>query len=120
MVSSRRLLTLLPSPWSHRRVPSSLTERGHFLTFFLYTDTKRREPYLFEQPIQGYIRDAIRLRYIILPAMYTAFYEASLSGVPILRCGLERRSRAKLGADDAFTQASIRRLPQRSRWFRHR
>ncbi|KAL8278215.1 hypothetical protein RQP46_009388 [Phenoliferia psychrophenolica] len=61
---------------------------GAFSPFFRahgHIDTKRREPYLFGQPIQGYIRDAIRLRYKILPAMYTAFYEASLTGIPILR-----------------------------------
>lgn len=61
---------------------------GAFSPFFRahgHIDTKRREPYLFEQPIQGYIRDAIRLRYTIIPAMYTAFYEASLTGIPILR-----------------------------------
>lgn len=61
---------------------------GAFSPFFRahgHIDTKRREPYLFEQPIQSYIRDAIRLRYTILPAMYTAFYEASLTGIPILR-----------------------------------
>lgn len=48
-------------------------------------DTKRREPYLFDQPYQGYIRDSIRLRYTLLPTLYTAFYETSISGVPILR-----------------------------------
>lgn len=61
---------------------------GAFQPFFRahgHIDTKRREPYLFEQPIQSYIRDAIRLRYTILPAFYTAFYEASLDGTPILR-----------------------------------
>ncbi|KAK4704738.1 hypothetical protein P7C70_g1477, partial [Phenoliferia sp. Uapishka_3] len=61
---------------------------GAFSPFFRahgHLDTKRREPYLFDQPIQGYIRDAIRLRYTIIPAMYTAFYEASLTGIPILR-----------------------------------
>jgi len=61
---------------------------GAFSPFFRahgHIDTKRREPYLFEQPIQGYIRDSIRLRYQLLPAMYTAFYEASTTGMPILR-----------------------------------
>ncbi|KAM0791314.1 hypothetical protein ACM66B_005786 [Microbotryomycetes sp. NB124-2] len=61
---------------------------GAFSPFFRahgHIDTKRREPYLFEQPYQGYMRDAIRLRYTLLPALYTAFYEASLTGKPILR-----------------------------------
>jgi alpha 1,3-glucosidase len=61
---------------------------GAFSPFFRahgHIDTKRREPYLFEPIVRSYIRDAIRLRYSILPAMYTAFYEASQSGIPILR-----------------------------------
>lgn len=62
---------------------------GTFSPFFrahAHIDTKRREPYLFDEPIRGYIRDAIRLRYQILPTMYTAFYETAETGVPILRC----------------------------------
>ncbi|GAA5874605.1 hypothetical protein JCM16303_002920 [Sporobolomyces ruberrimus] len=61
---------------------------GAFSPFFRahgHIDTKRREVYLWDQPYQGIMRDAIRLRYSLLPAMYTAFYESSLSGVPILR-----------------------------------
>lgn len=62
------------------------------LTLFRRSDTKRREPYLFDQPHQGYIRDSIRLRYTLLPALYTAFYEASLDGTPILRYACSRLS----------------------------
>ncbi|GAA5893633.1 uncharacterized protein JCM6883_003587 [Sporobolomyces salmoneus] len=61
---------------------------GAFSPFFRahgHIDTKRREVYLWDQPYQGIMRDAIRLRYSLLPAMYTSFYESSLSGVPILR-----------------------------------
>ncbi|SCV72067.1 BQ2448_4761 [Microbotryum intermedium] len=50
-----------------------------------HIDTKRREPYLFAEPYRSLMRESIRLRYKILPAMYTAFYEASRTGVPILR-----------------------------------
>ncbi|KAK4056711.1 glucosidase II [Microbotryomycetes sp. JL221] len=61
---------------------------GAFSPFFRahgHIDTKRREPYLFDQPYQGFMRDAIRLRYSLLPALYTAFWEASLTGKPIMR-----------------------------------
>ncbi|KAI5480797.1 glycoside hydrolase family 31 protein [Pseudohyphozyma bogoriensis] len=61
---------------------------GAFSPFFRahgHIDTKRREPYLFDQPHQGYMRDAVRLRYSILPTMYTAFFDASKTGIPILR-----------------------------------
>ncbi|GJN90711.1 hypothetical protein Rhopal_003725-T1 [Rhodotorula paludigena] len=61
---------------------------GAFSPFFRahgHIDTKRREAYLYEQPYQGMLRDAIRLRYSLLPAFYTAFYEYSLSGAPVIR-----------------------------------
>ncbi|GAA5935275.1 hypothetical protein JCM10213_003991 [Rhodosporidiobolus nylandii] len=61
---------------------------GAFSPFFRahgHIDTKRREVYLWDEPYRSIMRDAIRLRYQLLPAFYTAFYEASLTGVPIMR-----------------------------------
>ncbi|GAA6028173.1 hypothetical protein JCM8097_006897 [Rhodosporidiobolus ruineniae] len=61
---------------------------GAFSPFFRahgHIDTKRREVYLWDEPYRSIMRDAIKLRYSLLPAFYTAFYEASLTGVPILR-----------------------------------
>ncbi|BGP24904.1 alpha 1,3-glucosidase, glycoside hydrolase family 31 protein [Rhodotorula toruloides] len=61
---------------------------GAFSPFFRahgHIDTKRREVYLFDQPYQGIMRDAIRLRYSLLPVFYTAFYETSKTGIPIMR-----------------------------------
>ena len=52
--------------------------RGH-----AHIDTKRREPWLVADVAEG-IADAIRLRYKLLPIWYTAFYEASLNGIPIV------------------------------------
>ncbi|WWC89838.1 uncharacterized protein L201_004766 [Kwoniella dendrophila CBS 6074] len=63
-------------------------QAGAFMPFFrahAHIDTKRREPYLFEEPIRGYIRDIIRLRYQLLPVWYNAFHDSSLNGVPIMR-----------------------------------
>ncbi|OCF36365.1 alpha 1,3-glucosidase [Kwoniella heveanensis BCC8398] len=63
-------------------------QAGAFMPFFrahAHIDTKRREPYLFEEPIRGYLRDAIRLRYTLLPVWYNAFHDSSLTGVPIMR-----------------------------------
>lgn len=63
---------------------------GAFSPFFRahgHIDTKRREPYLFDQPYQGIMRDAIRLRYSIMPAFYTAFHQATQTGLPIMRYG---------------------------------
>ena len=54
--------------------------RGH-----AHIDTRRREPYLAGEPYTSIISQALRLRYQLLPAWYTAFHEASVNGAPIVR-----------------------------------
>ncbi|KAG1743770.1 glycoside hydrolase family 31 protein [Suillus occidentalis] len=64
---------------------------GAFSPFFrahAHIDTKRREPYLLEEPYKSMVRDILRLRYSMLPVWYTAFRETSESGVPIPSLGL--------------------------------
>jgi len=61
---------------------------GAFAPFFrahAHIDTKRREPFLYDQPYKGMIRDILRLRYSMLPIWYTAFRESSVTGIPVLR-----------------------------------
>lgn len=61
---------------------------GAFAPFFrahAHIDTKRREPFLLEQPYKGIVRDILRLRYSMLPVWYTAFRETSVTGMPVLR-----------------------------------
>ncbi|KIJ66056.1 glycoside hydrolase family 31 protein [Hydnomerulius pinastri MD-312] len=61
---------------------------GAFSPFFrahAHIDTKRREPYLLDEPYKGYVKEVLRLRYSMLPVWYTAFWEAGGSGIPILR-----------------------------------
>jgi alpha 1,3-glucosidase len=53
-------------------------EHGHI-------DTKRREPWLFGQPYLDVIREAIRLRYQLLPYWYTLFEGAHSKLHPIVR-----------------------------------
>lgn len=63
-------------------------QAGAFMPFFrahAHIDTKRREPYLYDEPIRGYLRDAVRLRYQMLPIWYNAFHDASIGGYPIIR-----------------------------------
>ena len=63
-------------------------QAGAFMPFFrahAHIDTKRREPYLYDEPYKGMMRDAIRLRYQMLPIWYTAFHEASRTGAPTMR-----------------------------------
>lgn len=62
---------------------------GIFSPFFrahAHIDTKRREPYLLDEPYKSIIKDTIRLRYSLLPVWYTAFHEASTTGLPVVRC----------------------------------
>ncbi len=56
-----------------------------FMRAHAHIDTRRREPYLVDEPHRGIITRALRLRYQLLPAWYTAFHEASQDGSPILR-----------------------------------
>jgi alpha 1,3-glucosidase len=61
---------------------------GIFNAFFrahAHIDTKRREPYLLDEPYKGIVKSLLRLRYALLPVWYTAFREASVDGVPVLR-----------------------------------
>lgn len=47
--------------------------------------TPAQEPWAFGQPWESICRDAIRLRYRLLPYLYTTFEEASRTGAPITR-----------------------------------
>ncbi|KAG5418654.1 ROT2 [Candida metapsilosis] len=63
-------------------------QAGMWYPFFrahAHIDARRREPYLIKDPYMSHIRDAIRLRYELLPVFYTSFYEASLTGVPVMK-----------------------------------
>ncbi|KAF2721130.1 glycoside hydrolase family 31 protein [Polychaeton citri CBS 116435] len=63
-------------------------QAGAFYPYFrghAHIDTRRREPYLAGDPYREIITQALRLRYALLPAWYTAFHEASVTGAPILR-----------------------------------
>ncbi|KAL6012302.1 putative glucan 1,3-alpha-glucosidase [Asimina triloba] len=61
---------------------------GAFYPFFrahAHHDTKRREPWLFGDHNRELIREAIHLRYTLLPYYYTLFKESSTTGVPVMR-----------------------------------
>jgi alpha 1,3-glucosidase len=63
-------------------------QAGAFYPFFrghAHIDTRRREPYVAGEPYTAIITQALRLRYQLLPAWYTAFHSASVTGAPILR-----------------------------------
>ncbi len=48
-------------------------------------DTPRQEPWLFGEEVERICREAIELRYRLLPYLYTALHEAATAGLPILR-----------------------------------
>ncbi|KAA8547035.1 hypothetical protein F0562_003464 [Nyssa sinensis] len=54
--------------------------RGH-----AHQDTKRREPWLFGERNTDLMREAIHVRYTLLPYFYTLFREANMSGIPVVR-----------------------------------
>ncbi|KAF8342699.1 glycoside hydrolase family 31 protein [Cantharellus anzutake] len=58
---------------------------GPFFRAHAHIDTKRREPYLYNEPHKSMFRDILRLRYSLLPMWYTAFRETSVTGLPLLR-----------------------------------
>ena len=48
-------------------------------------DTPRQEPWLFGDEVERVCREAIELRYRLLPVLYTALWQAAQHGTPILR-----------------------------------
>ncbi|XP_063691474.1 neutral alpha-glucosidase AB-like isoform X2 [Bolinopsis microptera] len=56
-----------------------------FLRAHAHIDTRRREPWLFGEENTALIRDALILRYQLLPYIYTQFYKASVDNSPIMR-----------------------------------
>ncbi|KAI4343476.1 hypothetical protein L6164_010819 [Bauhinia variegata] len=80
---------------------------GAFYPFFrghAHHDTKRREPWLFGERNTELIREAIHVRYALLPYFYTLFREANTTGVPVARpLWMEFPSdEATFGNDEAF------------------
>lgn len=61
---------------------------GAFQPFFrahAHLDSKRREPWVFEEPWTGRMRNAIRYRYRLLPLWNELFYESHKTGIPAMR-----------------------------------
>ena len=54
--------------------------RGHATT-----RSRAHEPFAFNQKVEGLVRQAIQLRYELLPFWYNEFYNSSQTGLPIMR-----------------------------------
>lgn len=63
-------------------------QTGIWYPFFrahAHIDSRRREPWVPGEPYTGIIRDAVRLRYALLPTLYTCFHELSTNGLPVMK-----------------------------------
>lgn len=64
------------------------TQAGALLPFFRNhssVNSARQEPWRYERPIEDMIRNAIELRYRLMPYLYSAFAECAFYGKPIVR-----------------------------------
>jgi alpha 1,3-glucosidase len=63
-------------------------QAGAFTPFFrghAHLDTKRREPWVFDEPYTSIARQTAMVRYSLLPFWYTVFYQSHSTGQPIMR-----------------------------------
>ncbi|NP_001153434.1 alpha glucosidase II alpha subunit-like precursor [Nasonia vitripennis] len=63
-------------------------QAGAWLPFFRqhsHIETKRREPWTFNDEVINIVRESLRLRYSYLPLWYTLFREHEINGTPVLR-----------------------------------
>lgn len=56
-----------------------------FFRAHAHIDTKRREPWVPGDPYTSIIRNALKLRYSLLPEFYNSFYVASKNGNPVMK-----------------------------------
>lgn len=56
-----------------------------FMRAHAHLETKRREPWTFSADAQHHIRNALALRYSLIPYLYTTFFHAHRDGETILR-----------------------------------
>lgn len=64
------------------------TQAGVLTPFFRNHNAlgmRSQEPWAFDGRTEALCRDAIKLRYRLMPALYTAFWHASVGGLPIMR-----------------------------------
>lgn len=75
-----------------------------FFRAHAHIDTKRREPWTFTPETYTLLREAVVQRYSYLPYLYTAFWQAHTTGLPMVRPFMLEYPEDKLGfsEDRAF------------------
>jgi len=77
--------------FAHHTTPELLARWTQAGVFFPYSrnhsvlDSIRQEPWVFGEQIEDICRKYIRLRYQFMPYLYTQFYQAHKTGLPIMR-----------------------------------
>jgi mannosyl-oligosaccharide alpha-1,3-glucosidase len=73
--------------------------RGH-----AHHDSKRREPWMFDEETLVRLRRSAMTRYALLPFWYTVFYEAEVTGMPVMRMMWMQYPHAEslFGMDDQY------------------
>lgn len=64
------------------------TSISAFTPFFrahVAIDNKSQEPWSFGERVEQICRNYISMRYILMPTLYSAFYESSKTGMPVMR-----------------------------------
>lgn len=64
------------------------TSISAFTPFFrahVAIDNKSQEPWSFGERVEQICRNYISMRYLLMPTLYSAFYESSKTGMPIMR-----------------------------------
>lgn len=66
--------------------------------------TARREPWLFGEPYLAIIRKYLKIRYKLMPYLYSLAWQASQTGLPLVRplFWLDQHDKRLWGIDDAF------------------
>jgi alpha-glucosidase len=63
----------------------------------------RQEPWQFGEPFLTYVKEALDLRYRLLPTLYTLMFEAATTGHPVIRpLAYVKADEESLLSDDAF------------------
>ena len=71
-----------------QRLYTRWMQLGAFTPFFrghTIINTRDQEPWAFGDEVEGWVKEAVDLRYELLPFFYNEFYNATQTGIPVVR-----------------------------------